>query len=61
MLTVYIGSDDGNIYALDAGTGRKMGNFTTGGSVDSSPFVDNDVIYVDSGDGSVYAPAVSTA
>src|SRR5665647_2209115 len=33
---VYIGSDDHNVYALNAASGAKLWNFTTGGSVVSS-------------------------
>jgi outer membrane protein assembly factor BamB len=34
---VYIGSEDGNVYALDAGTGEKLSLFATRLVVDSSP------------------------
>ena len=36
---MYVGCDDSNVYALDAGTGLKLWNFTTGHEVDSSPTV----------------------
>lgn len=52
---VYIGSDDDNIYALDAHTGAKLWSYATGGGVDSSPAVVNGVVYVGSSDGNVYA------
>ena len=34
---VYVGSDDGNVYALNATTGAKLWNYTTGGYVWSPP------------------------
>ena len=36
---VYIGSDDGKVYALDARTGAKLRSYTTGNYVLSSPVV----------------------
>jgi len=39
---VYVGSQDGNVYALNASTGARLWGFTTGGSVFfSSPGVAN--------------------
>jgi len=52
---VYVGSDDGNVYALDAGTGSQQWEYTTGGMVRSSPAVINGTVYVGSDDGNVYA------
>ncbi len=52
---VYVGSDDGNVYALNAASGIQLWNYTTGGPVDSSPAVVNGVVYVGSLDGNVYA------
>ena len=52
---VYVGSDDNNTYALDATTGAKLWNYTTGGWVPSSPAVANGIVYVQSCDGYVYA------
>jgi len=37
--TVYIGSGDNNLYALNATTGTKLWNYTTGGAVRSSSAV----------------------
>ena len=37
--TVYIGSNDHKVYALDAATGHVRWTYTTGGGVDSSPAV----------------------
>ena len=45
---VYVGSDDGNVYALNASSGAKLWNYTTGGDVYSSPAVVGGVVYVGS-------------
>lgn len=52
---VYVGSDDGNVYALNADNGRQVWSFPTGGMVRSSPAVVNGIVYVGSHDGNVYA------
>jgi outer membrane protein assembly factor BamB len=52
---VYIGSNDGGVYALDATTGAIDWKTLTGGAVDSSPDVVNGIVYVGSDDKSVYA------
>ncbi len=52
---VYVGSDDGNVYALNAYTGNQLWEFFAFGAVDSSPTVVDGVVYVGSGDGNVYA------
>jgi len=43
---VYIGSDDNNVYALEAETGTLLWNYTTDGVVRSSPAVENGVVYI---------------
>lgn len=53
--SVFVGSDDGNIYALDSATGTEQWRFKTGGAVQSSPSVANDIVYVGSNDKNVYA------
>jgi outer membrane protein assembly factor BamB len=53
--TVYIGSGDGNVYALNAATGALDWSYTTGGPVDSSPAVASGTLYVVSQDGNLYA------
>jgi len=56
---VYIGSYDGNVYALNAETGAKLWSYATGNLyLDSSPAVANGVVYVSSGN--VYALNAST-
>jgi outer membrane protein assembly factor BamB/predicted nucleic acid-binding Zn ribbon protein len=53
--TVYIGSRDGKIYALNAATGVEQWEYQTGSWVDSSPVVVDNVVYAGSNDGNVYA------
>jgi outer membrane protein assembly factor BamB len=45
---VYVGSTDGNLYALNASTGAKLWSDSPGGSP-SSPAVANGVVYYHSG------------
>jgi eukaryotic-like serine/threonine-protein kinase len=52
---LYFGGDDGNIYAVDAETGRQIWKRATGGPAPASPAVANGVIYVGSYDGKFYA------
>jgi outer membrane protein assembly factor BamB len=53
--TVYVGSDDNNVYAINAATGAKVWGFTTGDEALSSPAVVNGTVYVGSFDSNVYA------
>jgi outer membrane protein assembly factor BamB len=41
---VYVGSDDGHVYALKAATGAKLWSFTTGNFFNSSPAVANGIV-----------------
>ena len=52
--TVYIGSDDHKVYALDAATGHVRWTYTTGSQVHSSPAVAGGAIYIGSEDYTVY-------
>ena len=52
---VYVGSDDNNVYALNAKTSALLWSYPTGGYVFSSPAVANGVVYVGSLDWNVYA------
>jgi outer membrane protein assembly factor BamB len=52
---VYVGSFDGNVYTLNARTGAKLWQFTTGAEVTSSPAVSDGVVYIGSLDNNVYA------
>jgi hypothetical protein len=54
--TVYVGSYDTKVYALDGATGQKRWEFTTGDWVYSSPAIGADgTVYVGSDDNKVYA------
>ncbi len=54
--TVYIGSDDGNLYAIDPETGLEKWRFLTGAEIQSSPAVGTDgTIYFGSLDNIFYA------
>ncbi len=54
--TVYVGSDDGNLYALNPETGEEVWRFPAGAEVRSSPAVAPDgTIYFGSADGYFYA------
>jgi len=52
---VYVGSADGNVYALAADAGSINWSFETGHKVRATPTVDNGAVYVGSWDKSVYA------
>ena len=58
--TVYDGSDDGTVYALDAATGRLRWADTTVGAIGSSPAATGGTVYVGSVDGTVYALIAGT-
>jgi len=53
--TIYIGSQDFKLYALDADTGDKRWEYQTGSWVESSPAIVNGVVYFGSNDGRLYA------
>ena len=53
--TVYVGSNDSNLYALDAETGDREWAFQTGAMVESSPTVVDGTVYVGSNDSNLYA------
>jgi outer membrane protein assembly factor BamB len=58
---VFVGSDDGNLYALNRFTGAKKWSFQTGGRVFSSPALGlNNVLYFGSFDTKVYAVNAAT-
>jgi outer membrane protein assembly factor BamB len=52
---VYVGSDDGRLYAIDIATGQELWNFPTGDRITSSPAYANGTVYVGSYDGKLYA------
>ena len=51
---VYVGSQDKNIYSIDARDGRLLWKFMTGARIKSSPAVVNGKVYVGPDDGYVY-------
>ena len=53
--TVYFGSRNGKVYALDAQTGVEKWHFTTENRVDSSPAVVDGRVYIGSNDGHLYS------
>ncbi|MDR3718240.1 MAG: PQQ-binding-like beta-propeller repeat protein [Bryobacteraceae bacterium] len=52
---IYFGSDDHNIYAVDAETGVQKWKFETHAAVDSTPAVDSGLLFAASYDGYFYA------
>jgi len=58
--TVYFGSGDGNLYALDAATGDLRWKFKTGDVVHASPAFANGVVFVGSWDSYFYAVDAKT-
>ncbi len=53
--TVYVGSNDGDIFAIDTSSYIVQWQFQTGSAVTSTPTVHNNEIYVGSDDGYLYA------
>lgn len=58
--TVYFGSSDGNLYALDAGTGLLKWKFKTNGIIHNSPALYNGMVYFGSWDTWLYAVDAQT-
>ncbi|MBS2024767.1 MAG: PQQ-like beta-propeller repeat protein [Deltaproteobacteria bacterium] len=58
--TAYIGSADGNLYAIDLDTGALRWKFATEGLVVSSPAVSGDLVYFHSYDGTFRAVEAAT-
>jgi len=52
---IYIGSDDNNLYAIDAATGNEKWRFAMSVYESSSPSVSNGVVYIGSFDNNLYA------
>jgi len=52
---VCFGSEDGNLYALDAGSGALRWKYATGGDLSSSPAIADGTVYVLGGDASLLA------
>ena len=58
--TLYFGSNDANVYAIDAKTGVERWHFKTGGAVSSSPATGTRNVFVTSRDGNLYALALAS-
>src|SRR6266576_4904912 len=56
----FIGSNDGNIYALSLADGKKLWSFKTGGAVESSPLTLEGKVFAGSSDSSLYALEAAT-
>ena len=52
---VYVGSADGNLYAVDLNTGQQKWKFQTRGQVDSTPAIADGMVFFLSYDGGFYA------
>ncbi len=59
-LTVYFGSSDGNLYALNALTGKKKWTYKTGGIIRTSPAICGGKVYIGSWDTFLYALDAAT-
>ena len=57
---IYFGSDDGNVYAVNAADGRQRWKRKTGGPVASTPAIAGAMLYVGSYDGRLYALDTNT-
>jgi outer membrane protein assembly factor BamB len=60
---IYVGSGDHNVYALDARTGAKVWNYTTGNRLSfwsAPPTVTNGIVYLGCWDHNVYALDANT-
>ena len=58
--SVYFGSSDGNIYSLDATSGKPRWKFHTGDVVHASPLISGGVLYIGSWDSYFYALDAAT-
>jgi outer membrane protein assembly factor BamB len=57
---VYVGSSDGNVYAVDGASGQVRWTFKTGDRVRATPAVAGGVVYIGSWDGYLYALKADT-
>jgi len=53
--TIFFGSTDGNVYALDIDSGYMRWVYKTKGTINSVPTADEDTLYIGSNDGNLYA------
>ena len=52
---VWVGDENGSVLIYAAGSGRKVGNYLTGGAVFATPVLSPDLAFCASSDGSLYA------
>jgi len=52
---IYFGGDDGNVYAVDAATGRQIWKRATNGPAPATPAIADGTVYIGSYDGRFYA------
>ncbi len=57
---IFVGSNDGKLYAVDAETGATKWTFAATGRIASSPAVSGGVVYVESYDSQLYAIDAAT-
>ncbi|MEN6611015.1 MAG: PKD domain-containing protein [Methanoregulaceae archaeon] len=57
---VYVGSEDGNLYAINADSGTLVWKYQTGSYISSSPKVSDGIVYVGGGDRVLYAISTGT-
>jgi outer membrane protein assembly factor BamB len=57
---VYVGSRDGNVYAVDAKSGQVRWTFKTGDRIRATPAFADDLVYIGSWDGYLYALKADT-
>jgi eukaryotic-like serine/threonine-protein kinase len=57
---VFVGSDDGKLYALDLRDGHQLWAFTTSDAIEATPLVLDGVVYAGSSNGKLYAIDVAT-
>jgi outer membrane protein assembly factor BamB len=52
---IYVGSSDGSLYAIDAGTGKQVWRFDAGTAISSTPAVADGLVFFQGFDNAVYA------
>ena len=52
---IYVGANDGKLYAINAANGALLWTYATNGEILSSPLVYGNMVYFGSGDGKIYA------
>lgn len=57
--TIFFGSSDSHVYALDSGTGTLKWKYATNGEVHATPLIHDNTVYAGSMDGRMYALNIS--